>query len=44
MKVPVVVGPVPVIVEPPGSAVTVQSPEDGIPLKTTLPVDSEHVG
>ena len=43
-KVPVVVGPVPVIVEPPGDAVTVQAPDDGNPLKATLPVDVPHVG
>ena len=43
-KVPVVVGPVPVIVEPPGVAVTVQSPAAGNPLKVTLPVDNKQVG
>src|SRR5664280_1367711 len=43
-KVPVVVGPVPVIVEPPGDAVTVQAPVDGKPLKATLPVASAQVG
>lgn len=42
MKFPVV--PVPVIVEPPGEAVTVQVPDAGSPLNATLPVETEHVG
>ena len=41
-KVPV--APVPVIVAPPGIAVTVQVPEPGKPLKATLPVARVHVG
>ena len=36
--------PVPVIVEPPGLAVTVQVPLAGKPLKATLPVAVLHVG
>ena len=43
-NVPVVVGPVPVIVVPPGATVTVQVPAAGRPLKSTLPVEIEHVG
>ena len=42
LNVPVV--PVPVIVEPPGVAVTVQVPDDGSPLKSTLPVAVVQVG
>ena len=42
LKVPVV--PVPVMVEPPGVAVTVQVPEAGSPLNATLPVAVEQVG
>ena len=42
LNVPVV--PVPVMVEPPGVAVTVQVPEAGRSLKATLPVEVEHVG
>lgn len=42
LNVPVV--PVPVIVAPPGAAVTVQEPDAGKPLKATLPVETEHVG
>ena len=42
LNVPVV--PVPVIVEPPGVAVTVQVPDDGSPLKATLPVAVVQVG
>ena len=40
----VTVGPVPVRVVPPGSAVTVQLPVEGNPLKFTLPVAKEQVG
>ena len=36
--------PVPVIVEPPGVAVTVQVPDAGSPLKATLPVAVVQVG
>ena len=36
--------PVPVMVEPPGVAVTVQVPDDGSPLKATLPVAVVQVG
>ena len=36
--------PVPVMVEPPGVAVTVQVPEAGKSLKATLPVAVEQVG
>jgi hypothetical protein len=39
-----VVAPVPVDVNPPGVAVTVQVPEAGNPLSATLPVDREQVG
>ena len=42
VKVPVV--PVPVVVTPPGLAVIVQVPDDGKPLKATLPVAVAHVG
>ena len=42
LKVPVV--PVPVMVEPPGVAVTVQVPDAGSPLKATLPVAVVQVG
>jgi hypothetical protein len=42
LNVPVV--PVPVIVEPPGVAVTVQVPDAGSPLKATLPVAVVQVG
>jgi hypothetical protein len=35
--------PVPEVV-PPGVLVNVQVPEDGKPLKTTLPVETAHVG
>jgi hypothetical protein len=42
VKLPVV--PVPVIVAPPGEAVTVHVPEDGKPLRATLPVATAHVG
>ena len=41
LKVPVV--PVPVVVEPPGDAVTVQLPPAGKPLNATLPVATAHV-
>jgi len=40
----VVLVPVPVVVVPPGDLVTVQVPEDGRPLNTTLPVATPHVG
>ena len=42
LKVAVV--PVPVIVAPPGLAVTVQLPDAGKPLRATLPVAVLHVG
>lgn len=42
VKVPVV--PEPVIVAPPGLAVTVHEPEEGKPLKATDPVDEAQVG
>ena len=38
------VGPDPVMVEPPGAAVTVQAPVAGSPLKATLPVAVAQVG
>lgn len=41
MVVPV---PLPVVVIPPGLLVRVQLPEAGSPLRTTLPVATEHVG
>ena len=34
----------PVVVTPPGVLVNVQVPVAGNPFKTTLPVDTEHVG
>ena len=34
----------PVLVNPPGVLVTVQVPEVGSPLRTTLPVGTVHVG
>ena len=40
----VVLVPVPVVVVPPGVLVNVHVPDDGNPLKSTLPVDTEHVG
>ena len=40
----VTVGPVPIRVVPPGSAVTVQLPVEGNPLNSTLPVAKEQVG
>ena len=40
----VVLVPVPVVVIPPGLRVNVQVPEDGNPLKTTLPVATLQVG
>ena len=40
----VVVPEVPVIVAPPGLAVTVHAPLDGKPLNDTLPVATVHVG
>ena len=40
----VVVVPDPVVVVPPGLRVSVQVPDDGRPLKATLPVDVAHVG
>ena len=36
--------PLPVVVAPPGLAVTVQVPEDGNPLSATLPVATPHMG
>ena len=36
--------PVPVLVVPPGVLVNVQVPDDGKPLKSTLPVASAQVG
>jgi hypothetical protein len=39
-----VVPEVPVIVAPPGLAVTVHAPLDGKPLNDTLPVANVHVG
>jgi hypothetical protein len=42
LNVPVV--PVPVMVEPPGVAVTVHVPDAGSPLKSTLPVAVVQVG
>ena len=42
LNVPVV--PVPVMVEPPGVAVTVQVPDAGSPLRATLPVAVVQVG
>ena len=44
LKVAVVVPEVPVIVAPPGLAVTVHAPLDGKPLNETLPVANVHVG
>jgi hypothetical protein len=40
----IAVVPVPVDVDPPGVAVTVQVPEAGNPLSATLPVAREQVG
>jgi hypothetical protein len=40
----VVLVPVPELVAPPGDLVMVHVPEEGSPLKTTLPVANEHVG
>ena len=42
LNVPVV--PVPVMIEPPGVAVTVQVPDAGSPLRSTLPVAVVQVG
>jgi hypothetical protein len=36
--------PVPVVVTPPGERVNVHVPVDGKPLRTTLPVETVHVG
>ena len=36
--------PLPVIVAPPGLAVTVQIPDAGNPLSATLPVGTPHMG
>ena len=36
--------PVPVLVVPPGDLVMVHVPEEGSPLRTTLPVATEQVG
>lgn len=44
LKVATVAGAEPEIVAPPGFAVTVHTPEFGKPLKSTLPVATEHVG
>ena len=44
LKVPVVAGPGPNRVNPPGEAVTVQFPDEGSPLSSTLPVASAQVG
>ena len=40
----VVLVPVPVVVVPPGVLVNVQVPDEGKPLKTTLPVATAQVG
>jgi hypothetical protein len=40
----VVLLPVPVVVAPPGLLVRVQVPEDGSPLRVTLPVATPQVG
>jgi hypothetical protein len=40
----VVAAPLPVVVAPPGLAVTVHDPEGGKPVKSTLPVPTKHVG
>ena len=40
----VVVMPDPVVVVPPGLRVRVHEPDDGRPLKATIPVDVSHVG
>jgi hypothetical protein len=40
----VVLVPVPVVVTPSGARVNVQIPASGRPFKTTLPVDTVHVG
>jgi hypothetical protein len=44
LKITLVVPEVPVIVAPPGLAVTVHAPLDGNPLNDTLPVGFVHVG
>ena len=44
LKVAIVAGPAPVMIEPPGAAVTVHAPVAGSPLKATLPVAVEQVG
>jgi len=36
--------PVPVLVTPPGFLVTIQVPDEGSPVSSTLPVDVAHVG
>ena len=36
--------PLPVVVAPPGLAVTVHVPDDGNPLRATLPVGTPHMG
>ena len=36
--------PLPVVVAPPGLAVTVQVPDAGSPLRATLPVGTPHMG
>jgi hypothetical protein len=40
----VVLVPVPVVITFPGDRVSVHVPDDGNPLRTTLPVATEHVG
>jgi hypothetical protein len=40
----VVLVPVPVVIVPPGVLVNVQVPDDGKPLKSTLPVGTVQVG
>ena len=40
----VVVGPLPLIVVPPGYFVKIQFPEEGSPLSRTLPVEIRQVG
>lgn len=44
LNVPVVTGPAPVIVDPPGDSVTVHAPKFGNPVRSILPVTTEHVG
>ena len=42
--VTVYVSPLPFVVLPPGFLVSIQLPEEGRPLRSMLPVASEHVG